>query len=137
MIRAATQDEIAAGGELMGYSPSRKASGVVFVEDGSILAMVLYDHWTYNGVQVHVWSLGAKYLFHPKFVREFFRFPFEQAGRNILFTSTPADNEASLKYSEALGFKETYRVKDGWKVGVDMIFKEMRKEQCRYLQKAA
>lgn len=137
MIRPGTVFEVADAVRIMEYSPSTRCKSIVLDEAGEMKAMVLYDHWAYNSVQVHIWSSGPKALFNPLFVREMFAYPFEQCGRSIAVAITPGDQEASLAVSKALGFVEVFRHKDGWKVGVDMVVKEMRKENCKWLLKKA
>lgn len=140
MIEAASKEDIDYFAEQVSYDPSVRAKGVVWKDERDILAMCLYDHWAYNSVQVHIYSKGPKYLLDKTFLREIFGFPFIQAERGILYSVTPADQEASLAVSKALGFVEVIRLKDGWKPGIDWVVKEMRKENCRWLddqQKAA
>lgn len=140
MIGAATVEEILAIAAKMPYSPTKEARGIKFTANDScamIDAMAIYDFWTPAAVQIHIWSMLPKYVFHPVFIREVFRYPFDFANRRLLVSVTPADNSASLKLSEAMGFRETFRIKNGWDLGVDMILKEMRREDCKYLQERA
>ncbi len=129
MIRAATKEEIESVLPSLPLTYSEDMRGVR--NDG---AMVVYDHWTPAAVQVHIYSRGPAYLFKRDFLRAVFGYPFKQCGRRKLVAVTPANATASLAVSRALGFRETYRIKDGWDVGVDMIVKEMTREECRYLR---
>lgn len=129
MIRAATPGEIAyvCGKLPLPYSPAMR--GVR--NDG---AMVVYDSWTHNAVQAHIYSTGPRFLMDPKFLREVFSYAFIQCEKGLVYTITPSDAEASLAVSKALGFTEVFRQKDGWKVGIDMVVKEMRRNECKYLR---
>lgn len=98
-------------------------------------AMVIYDGWTHNAVQVHVYSRGPAHLLRRDFLLEIFSYPFIQCGKGLIYTITPGNAEDSLAVSKALGFSEVFRQKDGWSEGVDMIYKEMRRDECRYLRK--
>lgn len=129
MIRAASYDEIVAVAAKLPYSVSPNCRGIR--NDG---AMVIYDGWTPNAVQVHVYSIGPRYLFNRNFLREIFRYPFCQCHKGKLFAVTPSDSTASLAVSKALGFREVYRMKDAWNIGVDMIVKEMTKDECRWIR---
>lgn len=120
----------------MGYTPSRCVKGVAVLEEESLGACVLYDYWSPNAVQVHVYTTSLGVLFHKPVLREIFRYPFEQCGRSILVAMTPADQKGSLAVSSWLGFKEKYRIRDGWTRGVDIIFKELRREDCKFLARA-
>jgi len=133
MIRAATHDEIRRISEHMEYAAGRDTRGVVLLEEATVAACVLYDYWTYNAVQVHVYAPSLKALFSPPFLRAIFSYPFFEAKRNILYAVTPGDAKGSLAVSGWLGFKEKYRIKDGWKPGIDMILKELRREHCRFI----
>lgn len=129
MISAASPHEIAfvCTKLPLPYSPAMR--GVK--NDG---AMVIYDSWTPNAVQAHIYSTGPRYLLNREFLREVFTYPFIQCNKGIVFTITPANAEESLKVSAALGFREVYRQVDGWDAGVDMVVKEMRRNECRYLR---
>lgn len=137
MIVPATSDDIKFFSEVVHYDPSVKAKGVVYKMQRRIMAMVLYDHWAYNSAHVHIYSASPKALFDKKFIHEIFAYPFVTCDRGVLIATTPADQEASLAVSKALGFNEILRVKDGWKVGIDMIVKEMRRENCQWLERKA
>ena len=138
MIRKAHPEEIIRAALAMSYAPSAQVKGIVLAEKRAMKACVLYDYWTYNSANVHIYSTDASSLLNPRFVEEMFRYPYEQLGLGILMAVTPADSTASLAFSKALGFREIMRIKDGWKVGIDMVVKEMRREECRYLtQKVA
>lgn len=138
IVVAAQRPDIEKFCKNVGYSASADAKGIVLVDD-KVRAMVLYDHWTPNSVNVHVYSSGPKYLFHREFVCAIFSYPFQQCGKGLLIAITPSDAEQSLAVSRYLGFVEKYRVKDGWSQGVDLVIKEMTRDQCRWLnqEKAA
>lgn len=100
-------------------------------EAGDIRGMVAFDNWTVNAVQVHMavdtpiaWRSLLPAAFH---------FAFEMAGKGLVVGITPASNERALSLSRKAGFRQPYRIKDGWAVGEDMVVSEMRKDECRYL----
>lgn len=132
MIRAATEEEIATYAKIMGYSPSRSAKGVAFLASESISALCLYDHWTHSAVQVHVYASDLRDLFNLDYLHEIFRYPFETGNCQVLVSATPADHKASLAVSAWLGFKEILQIADGWKPGVPMVVKQLRREDCRF-----
>lgn len=134
IIRSGTKEEIEEVIAKIHYSPSRDVNSVALIENDVVSAMVLYDYWTYNSVNVHIWSSTSMILSTP-YVREVFKYPFEDCMRKILIAVTPDNAIESLKLSSALGFKEVHRIKDGWNDGIDMIVKEMRKHECRWLLK--
>lgn len=132
-IKAATHDEIELASGAMGYNPSRCCKGIAILEEKSLGACVLYDYWTINSVQVHVFAPSLKALFNAESLREIFTYPFITARRSVLVGVTPSNQKGSLAVSAWLGFREKYRIRDGWSVGVDMVLKELRREDCRFL----
>lgn len=132
MIRAATEYEILRIATLIEYHPTRDAKGVVHEINRKIAAMVIYDRWSYNGVEAHVYSAAPTGIMHREYLREVFSYPFVQCGRAVVVIITPGDAELSLRLSAALGFKEVYRLRDYWRPGIDMVVKEMRKEECKW-----
>lgn len=133
IARAATLEERNALAQRLGTRISEDARGIVAVDGtGAVRGGVLYDMWTENMVQCHMATdtpMAWRALLPAAFV-----YPFEHAGRNVLLGVIRASNEASLKMAAALGFTEGYRVKDGYEAGVDLVFVEMRRSECRYLK---
>lgn len=118
------------------YSPTSGFKGIVQVNDWlEIAAAVGYDNWTVNSVQMHVWVPRPKEL-SRKFVQEAFRYPMEFAGKGLVVGLTPSNNAAALHFNRKIGFKEVYRMRDAWDVGVDIVIQEMRKENCRWLRRS-
>jgi RimJ/RimL family protein N-acetyltransferase len=106
--------------------------GIKIIEGDEVLGMVGYDDWTVTGVTMHIYVKDTRALSGGKFIEEAFRFPFSN-GRKVVVGTIPSDNLASIKFAEWLGFDETYRIRDGYDDGIDMIILEMRKENCRFL----
>jgi hypothetical protein len=129
VIRAATPSEIAF---ICGKLPLPYSQAMRGVRNEG--AMVIYDGWTPNSVQCHIFSSSPRFLFDKVFVREIFTYAFIQCDKQLVYTITPEISKTSLKLSKALGFKEVFRQKDGWDIGVDMVVKEMRRGECRYLR---
>jgi hypothetical protein len=133
MIRSATNEEISFIAGKISYGPSAGCKGVVFDD---LRAGCLYDHWTPNSSNVHIYSRSPRALLSFQFVKAIFSYPFEQARLGLLIGITPADNEASLSFSRAIGFREVHRIRDGWRDGVDLVIKEIRREECRYVDQS-
>jgi hypothetical protein len=115
------------------YAPTNDATGIKVVHDGKIGVMVAYDHWTPASVQMHIY-ISDKKSFTRHVIQEAMAYPLIQAGRDLLIVVIPSDNKASLSLVRRVGWKETYRVKDGWESGVDMVLHEMRKSDCKWLK---
>lgn len=133
MIRAAAPNEIEDVSKIINYRPSGGARAVATYENG-LRAMVIFDRWSYNGAEAHIYAAKPGALFNRKFLREAFRYVFEQCDRQVLVAVTPGDSEESLRVSKALGFREIGRIEDYWRPGVPMVVKEMRREDCKWLE---
>ena len=102
-------------------------------DDGIPQAVCVFDNWSYNSCMIHIWIENAFVLRHG-FAEEVFQFAFsEESGRELIIGITPADNDKALKFIKHIGFVEVYRIKHGYKKGVDYVVTEMHKDKCRYL----
>lgn len=103
--------------------------GILAIDDksGECVAGCILNNWTYSSVCVHQWIDNPLVLRHG-FFEEICRYVFEVAGREVLIGLVPADNEKALKLNKHIGFKETHRVKDGFRRGVDTVIMEARYE---------
>lgn len=138
IIRAATKDEIKQICEKIQFAYKDNSNGVLIEdENGGIGAAALYDRWTYSAVEMHAYSAGPKYVFRPEFCRAMFEYPFVEQNKMLAFAVTPCDNTASIALARFLGFREVYRIRDGWKPGTDMVIQELRRENCRFLSSIA
>lgn len=116
-----------------GYKPTPLFKAIKLVSDaGELQAMVGYDFWTLNAVQMHIWIKHPEAYLSREFIQEGFGYPFN-SGRNLVIGVTPGDNTRALEFNRKIGFRETYRIKDGWSLGTDMVIQEMRRDECRWL----
>lgn len=134
MILPCSKLDLVLFGQMVQYSPTNDATGIKLVADGKITAMVAYDHWTPNAVQLHICITDPK-SFSRSFIREALAYPFVQAGRELLIGVTPSDNEEALEFNRRIGFVQKYRILNGWEDGVDMVVQELRKSDCKWLGK--
>jgi hypothetical protein len=99
---------------------------------GRIRGMVGYDCWAPNSVQMHLAldaPIAARSLLRPAF-----EYPFVEAGRGIVFAMVASNAPRVSCLVESLGFARTHCFRDGYAVGVDIVFYEMRRESCRWLR---
>lgn len=101
---------------------------------GEIKAMVGFDFWTPNSVQIHVWIGNPKNL-SRRFIREVFTHLFVTCKKKLVVGVTPSDNSAALELNRRIGFIEKYRISEGWDDGVDMVLQEIRIENCRWVRR--
>lgn len=110
--------------------------GARFIEardaSGRIRGVVAYDGWTENAVQAHM-AVDSPVVWRS-LLPAVFEYPFVEAGKGLILGIIPAGNVRSCAMARRLGFREAYRVRDGWAVGEDLIAHEMRREECRWLK---
>ena len=120
--------------ERSGYQPAPDFRAVEATDGDRILAMIGYDHFSPNGVQMHV------AIESPTAIRSLpwaaFHYPFIQLGLGVVFGLVAADNARCMSLARRLGFRETHRIRDGYAPGVDVVIFEMRREECRWLKEA-
>jgi hypothetical protein len=101
------------------------------VDGDRILGMVGYDAWMPNSVAMHVAidePIAVRHLLKPAF-----GLPFLHYGKGVIVGTVLSTNEKALAFDKNLGFREVGRITDGWAVGVDLVFLEMRREECRFI----
>lgn len=119
------------------FTPSPEFKGILAWDENrsKICGMAGFDGWTENSVVVTIaldHPSALRYLLMPTF-----DFIFAQAGRGVALATVRGSNSKSQKLVTHAGWKEVYRIRDGVKVGEDLILYEMRREDCRWIRKAA
>ena len=108
--------------------------GIVAERDGEIQGAVVLDSWSYTGVQVHLAAPNPMVWRHGLH-KEVFEYVFETCDRLYIMGMTPADNADAVRFNKHIGFSPVYVVRDGFKAGVDLILFDVRREDCRYLER--
>lgn len=106
--------------------------GIVAIRDGVPVGVMLGDSWSRNSVNVHI-GIVDPLVFKHKMHYEFCEYVFHTCDRGQMLGLVPADNEKALKLNKHFGFREVYRIKDGYDVGVDYVVMQYTKEECKYL----
>lgn len=120
--------------DMITVAPTVNFKGMKAVDyKGDLQVMVGYDAWTPNSLQCHILVRDKKALTR-KFLRECFNYMFITCDRELVLATITSDNTASLDLTRRLGFKEVYRVKDGWQPGVDLVLKQMNRDECKWLR---
>lgn len=102
---------------------------------GAVRGMVGFGNWLPNSVTMHVavtWPICARVLVPPAFA-----LPFLHRGVGVAICTVSSVNARSLSLVAHLGFRETGRIKDAIRPGQDLVFHEMRREECRWLPSEA
>lgn len=123
MIRAADSIDMTWFQHEVGCYLTTNANGIVAEEDHKILAMVALDDWTPRSVHIHFYESDTRAM--PLLWKELIWY-IQLHGRKLICAVTPASRELSLRLQRALGFKEVYRLEDGWDDGVDLVLTELK-----------
>ena len=116
----------------LGSMQSAKFVAVEAIDDaGKIHGMVGYDGWAENSVVMTI------ALENPASFRSLlpmvFTFAFMDLNKGVALTTVASTNKRSMNLCERVGFRQIARVKDGISLGVDYVFYEMRRENCRWI----
>jgi hypothetical protein len=112
---------------------SSETRGLIAIDANETpIGVVLLDNWTANSVMGHI--AVQKPIALRELLPEAFKYVFNFCQKSMMLGSVPADVTKALKLNAHIGFKELYRVKDGWDVGIDMVLIQMLKDDCRYIQ---
>lgn len=101
-------------------------------ERGVVRGMVGYSGWTYTSVCMHVCIEAPGAL--KALLRAAFEYPFVEGSKRFVIGITPSDNAKALRFNKHIGFREVYRIKDGFADGVDLVVQELRREECRWIK---
>lgn len=135
MISATNHQDTKFFYEKTNYVPTMQFNGMkLTAPTGKILSMVGFDYWTPNSVQMHIFIDSPKAMTRH-FIREVFAYVFITANRKLVIGLTPGDNAPALEFNRRIGFKEMYRVVDGWSDGIDIVEQELRRDDCRWLRR--
>ena len=134
-FRAATKSDLQAMPEEARPLVVEDTRGITAEHEGEIQAVCILDSWSPNSCMIHIWIANPFVLRHG-YAEEVFKYVFD-TGRELVIGNTPSNNPRALKFIKKIGFREVFRVKDGFDKGVDYVITEMRKEDCRYVNKEA
>ena len=100
-------------------------------EDNSILACVIFDNFTHKTVQAHQIverPIALKYDFFGMCME----FAFLRCNKNRIYGVVAASNKKAIRLNKRIGFKEVYRIPEGYADGTDYIVMELTKEGAGY-----
>ena len=103
--------------------------GIVAVDGADVRAIAVFDNWSFNSCQIHIYIANPFVLKHG-FAREVFNYAFNTCGKGMVIGVTAADNAKALKFIKNIGLVEIFRIPEGHKKGVDFVITQLRKENC-------
>ena len=108
-------------------------TGIVAEREGGLVAAVVFDSFSQNSCLAHVVIEDPMILRHH-FLNYAFQLAFTLKDVGVVLGLTPADNKEALRFNSKIGMKEVYRIKDGYKLGIDFVLQQMRREECKWLE---
>lgn len=121
--RASTSADIVWFCHETSYRPTTQFGGITAYDDNGLQAMVGLDFWTPTSVHIHI------AIKNPHALRGLWREVLTyltQHGKKLIIGMTPSHLLRALRIPKGLGFKEVYRIRDGWNVGSDIVITEYR-----------
>lgn len=102
--------------------------------DGNIKTVVAYNMYDekHGIIAMHIFSDTPLYL-RPQYMREFFRYPFDQLGCVRITALVPADQPETVKLNEKIGFKVEGVARKGFRRSTDAVIMGMLRDECRWL----
>lgn len=104
---------------------------------GELYGVCAMDSWTEGSVQVHIAIKNPICLRNYDFIKESFNYIFNVGGRLTALGFVSSENKKALIFDKKIGFQEIARIKDGVKSGVDTVILELRRENCKWIDREA
>ncbi len=101
---------------------------------GDYCAAIVFDSFTATSACCHI-LIENPLVIRRGFLQMAAKAIFVHGGRHVIIGLTPANNDKALEFNRRIGWKEVYRVRDGYAFGIDCVIHEMRREECRWLSK--
>ncbi len=131
-VVAASKEDILWLAQRTGFAPTAGCRGISAIDaQGRLRGVVGFDGWTETSAQMHI-AVEAPAAVRA-LLRPAFSYLFEQSRKHIALGLVPSHNAKAVAFDRHVGFREAYRIRDGWDVGDDLIIFEMRKDECRWL----
>ncbi len=111
---------------------AKDTTGFVAYRGNRVVAASVFDNWTANSCHVHL-AIEDPFVLRHGFLEECCDFVFGYAERGLALAVIPETNEDSIRFSRHVGFREIFRVRNGYQKDVDLVFLELRKHECRWL----
>lgn len=101
--------------------------GITALRGDKIVAAAAFDSWTYTAVTAHI-AIDDPLVIRAGFIDEIMRYVFDTCGKQMIVGIAHSKNRALLRFIEKLGFKELYRVVDGYDYGIDIVVSRLNKD---------
>lgn len=113
-----------------GFPVTSDMMGIVAYDNNlKIMGLTTFDHWTDSSVFGHIKVTNPMCLKTGGLVDETMRYVFEVTERENFLGLVPANEHKAVAFEKKIGFKELYRIPNGFQIGVDMIIMRMLRDE--------
>jgi hypothetical protein len=102
--------------------------------DMAICGVVAYNGFVGKVCTMHVAGDETRRWIDRQYLYLAFHYPFEVCKLNTIIAPVGAKNASALRLDRKLGFRDVYRIKNGWDENEDLILLEMKRIDCRWLE---
>lgn len=109
-----------------------RGSAIGLLEDGEVIAGVLFDSWNGASICMHVAAVPGKRWMTREYLRMCFAYPFQQLRASKIIGLVGSKNEVARRFDEHLGFQLEATLEAAHPDGALLLY-TMTKEQCRWV----
>lgn len=113
--------------------PWENYSALGLLNDGALVAGVLYNHYHHPSIMMHVGALQGRMWLTREFLFAAFDYPFNQLKVNRITALVPKKNKDARKFDEHLGFKLEGVMRQAL-ADDDMMVYGLLRSECKYIQ---
>lgn len=118
--------------KMLNFMPSTHAQVIGCVEDGKIIAGVIYDGYNGGSIGAHIWvDVGARPS--KEWFVAIFDYPFNRLQVAKIIGQVKRSNDEARKLDEHFGFKMEGSITEYYDDGDSLLIYTMTKDQCRVL----
>ena len=115
------------------YFPFDEYSALGLMEDGVLIAGVIYNHYNKPNIMAHIADIPGKKWLTRDFLFAMFDYPFNQLECNRITGLVPKKNKEARRFDTHLGFEYEGNMRHALPDD-DMLIYGMLKEKCKWLK---
>lgn len=113
-------------------TPWTDAAALGLEKDGKLVAGIVIDGYTPNA-RGSMHCAIEKHGMNKAFLYACFDYAFKFLDLKVLLNPVSAENEASLRFTKHIGFRELARIPQAWDGTEDLVLFSMRRDECHWL----
>jgi RimJ/RimL family protein N-acetyltransferase len=118
------------------HFPWDNYTALALAENDTILAGVIYNHYTGTDICMHVAAVPGKRWLNRKFLFAAFDYPFNQLKVRRVTGLVPSKNKAAQRFDEHLGFELEGRIRHAL-ADDDLLLYGLLREDCKWHRDSA